>query len=81
MSSTIKRGAAARTRGLIIGIGTVFIVAILQLTNVLDVWLKDVPLGLMMLLNQQFWFYVLALLLILSAWAWLVRSKIKWGGA
>ena len=81
MSSTIKRGAAARIRGLVIGVGTVFIVAILYLTGVLEQWLAGVPLGISMLLNKQFLFYVLALLLILSAWAWCVRSKVKWGGA
>ena len=81
MSNWTKRRAAGVIRNLFIGIMIAVLIIVLYLTGILEIWLSDIDWGVGMFFQEQFYFFLVVMIMLVGLITFCIRSNVNWGGA
>ena len=81
MSNWTKRRAAGLFRNLFIGIMIAFLIIVLYITGILEIWLTDIQWGAGMFFQEQFYMFLAIMIILVGLITFCIRSSVNWGGA
>lgn len=81
MAQWTKRRGAGVARNIIIGVMIAVMILVLYITGILEIWIQDIDWGIGMFLQEQFYVFLIVIVIIVGIIMFCIRNAINWGGA